>query len=244
MTSSPLSLLLDWASETGLHKNRENLAFGLNATYGDIDFQGKRVLDIGGGTGLVSFYAACRGAKTVVCLEPELAGSTSGVRDQFERTRDRLQLPQVVLESTELQSFDPGPHSFDIVILTNSINHLDEPACVALLTSQAARNSYLEIIRHLAYICAPGAEVVITDCSNKNVFPKFGLTNPFMRSIEWHKHHTPSTWTALLQAEGFGKPVVSWSSFNTLRGVGRFMLAHRPVAYFLMSHFRLKVTKC
>jgi FkbM family methyltransferase len=49
----------------------------LNSFFGNIDFSNKNFLDIGGGIGLHSFYAASKGARQVICLEPE-ADSTEG----------------------------------------------------------------------------------------------------------------------------------------------------------------------
>ena len=44
----------------------------------------ENALDIGGGAGILSFYIASEGAKRVVCLEPESAGSTDNVTCLFE----------------------------------------------------------------------------------------------------------------------------------------------------------------
>src|ERR1700716_2476731 len=44
----------------------------------NVDFTGRRVLDIGGGEGIYRFYAAGMGARGVVCLQPDAAGSSSG----------------------------------------------------------------------------------------------------------------------------------------------------------------------
>ena len=51
----------------------------LEDLFDGVDLSGKRMLDIGGGSGIYSFYAACAGAREVICLEPEAAGSMSGV---------------------------------------------------------------------------------------------------------------------------------------------------------------------
>ncbi len=57
--------------KTGLYPNKNNLKVFLNTLFKGIDFENKRVLDIGGGRGLLSLYAACKGAREVICLEPE-----------------------------------------------------------------------------------------------------------------------------------------------------------------------------
>lgn len=66
-----------------LHKNQRRLRLYAETIFNGVDFSGARVLDIGGGGGLYSFYAAVNGAKEVVCLEPESDGSTTGVKAKF-----------------------------------------------------------------------------------------------------------------------------------------------------------------
>src|SRR5579862_7369395 len=82
----------------GLYTNKRNLRNHLKGIFGEYDFARKRVLEVGGGNGLLSFYAASQGAEEVICLEPEAAGSTSGINSHFERTRDDLGLNNVRLE--------------------------------------------------------------------------------------------------------------------------------------------------
>ena len=51
-----------------------------------IDFTNKRVLDIGGGSGVFSFCAGSMGAKEVVCMEPE----SKEDQDPFEEIIDLI----------------------------------------------------------------------------------------------------------------------------------------------------------
>ena len=56
---------LNIITERGIYPNRKNLSLHLKNTFGGIDFNGKKVLDVGGGSGLHSFYAAVKGAAQV-----------------------------------------------------------------------------------------------------------------------------------------------------------------------------------
>src|SRR5690242_7361283 len=67
-----------WSSEGAL---RRYTAF----LFRDVPLRGARVLDVGGGTGLFTMYAAAMGASEVVCLEPEAEGGSSGMNDWFRR---------------------------------------------------------------------------------------------------------------------------------------------------------------
>ncbi len=119
--------------QEGLYSSQYNLRFYLNYLFKNISFNKKTMLDIGGGAGLFSFYAACLGANEVICLEPEAAGSRSGMVEKFKKLQSGLQtLVQVKLVSTTIQNFNPNDRKFDIILLHNSINHIDEEACIKL----------------------------------------------------------------------------------------------------------------
>ena len=81
--------------ELGLYpgSNKKRLEFYVeNQLFNGISMSGKRVVDIGGGSGLFSFISAAKGADEVVCLEPEHAGSTAGVVNLFNTTKNELRL--------------------------------------------------------------------------------------------------------------------------------------------------------
>ena len=226
-----------------LYSNCGNLVFHLSTLFRGVDLSGRRVLDIGGGWGMHSFYAALKGAEEVICLEPEAEGSTGGVRDKFLGLRTQLEAAQVTFAPVTFQAFEPQGKTFDVVLLHNSINHLDENACTTLHTDAASREIYRRILSKLSSICRSGAKLLVCDCSRNNFFALLGVKNPFVKSIEWHKHQAPEVWAALLCEVGFAKPRITWSSLNTLRGFGRVFLGNRFASYFLNSHFRLTMEK-
>ena len=75
---------------TGLYSSAGNLRFHIKNVFNGIDFRGKRVLDIGGGNGVFSFYAASSGAECVICLEPEDEGSLPEFTQNFMRLKTLL----------------------------------------------------------------------------------------------------------------------------------------------------------
>jgi SAM-dependent methyltransferase len=226
-----------------LYSSKGNLAFHLKHLFKGISFQNRRVIDIGGGTGIFSFYAACRGAKEVVCLEPENEGSLPDRTRIFERIHADLASVHVRHETKTIQSFDPGDSRFDVLLLHNSVNHLNEDACTQIRDSPGARQIYQDIFRKLSSLAARGATLIIGDCSRNNFFALLRVRNPFARHIEWHKHQPPAVWAELLKEVGFVNPEITWICPDQLRSLGQFLLGNRVTSYFVGSHFFLKMEK-
>jgi 2-polyprenyl-3-methyl-5-hydroxy-6-metoxy-1,4-benzoquinol methylase len=231
------------AVEEKCYTNESRLRFHLKALFEGVNFENKKMLDIGGGNGIYSFYAACMGAEEVVCLEPEAAGCSHGMIADFKRLQNRGLSDRVALEQKTFQQYASTDKRFDIVLLYNSINHLDEEACINLLKEETGKMIYLDLFSRFYRLINPGGILIISDCSRHNLFAHLGIRNPLCKSIEWHKHHSPKTWAKLLAEVGFDKPEISWTSFNFLGPWGRRLLGNKAAAYFLLSHFCLKMTR-
>ncbi|WP_143962893.1 class I SAM-dependent methyltransferase [Litoribacter populi] len=225
-----------------LFSTKSRLQFHLDFVFEDVDFDGKSVLDIGGGKGLFSFYAAYKGASKVVCLEPESDGSSSNVVEKFNELKKQLGFKNVELRQVLLQELD-DKESFDIILMHNSINHLDEPSCVDLLENEISQKEYLKIFEQIYALTNPGGKVIACDCSSHNFFHLLGVKNPFVPKIEWHKHQSPNIWSQLLGFAGFKNPVIRWSSVNRLGKTGKILMTNKLGAYFTKSYFCLKMEK-
>jgi len=237
-----LDRFFEAVAEYNLYSSPRNLQFYLHYLFQDVNLTGKKVLEIGAGAGLCSCYAASSGAEKVISLEPEAAGSTAGVTDRFNKLSNALGLSQVAMYPLTFQDFDPGNEKFDVILLDDCVNHLDEAACVDLLRDAGAIEAYRNIFHKMYDIAADRAKIIITDCSRHNFFALLKRRNPFSPTIEWHKHQAPVTWMRLLADAGFVNPMVKWASFNRLGSVGR-LLGNKPAAFFLQSRFRIEMEK-
>jgi len=242
-----LSKFFEIAVREGLCSSAMKLKAYLNYLFQDISsFRDKKMLDVGCGSGLYSFYAACRGAKYCICLEPLLGGSTKDAYDKFRILQSELSLSNVYLYTTRIQDFNAPGIKFDILLLHNSINHLDEDACINLQYDKNAKKRYIFIFEKLRMLAAPRAKLIITDCSPCNFFARIGIRNPFAPNIEWHKHQSPEFWASMLSNHGFTNPRIRWTPLNALIGLGRvgkLLSGNRFVSYFLISHFLLVMDK-
>ena len=205
-------------------------------------FENRRVLDIGGGRGLFTFYAACMGAKEVVCLEPDEAGGRGDGRSRFDVVHAQLPyLTQVRFDPTRIQDYQLNGEKLDILLLHNSINHMDEEACIELLQSEQARQTFRELFTKLATFANRGAKLIITDCSRHNLFALLRMRNPFAPSIEWHKHQSPNAWARMLEEAGFHRPQIRWTPFTEKQGSR--VPAGKVLSFFHWSHFCLSMEK-
>jgi SAM-dependent methyltransferase len=212
--------------------------------FAGVDLEGKTMLDIGCGDGRMGLWAAAHGARRVIGLEPEVDGSSAGMQESFRRTARQIGLEErVQLVTARLQDFDAGHERFDIVLLTASINHLNEDACMRLHKDEQARQIYREHLRRLAQVAAPGATLIVTDADRRNLFALLGVRNPLAPTIEWEKHQSPKLWARLLCDVGFENPTVRWTAFNTPRGPGQALLGNRVCAYLLTSEFMLRMRR-
>jgi len=237
------SAFVDAILAEGIWRDGKSLERYARFLFRGVPLRGKRTLDIGGGTGLFSFLAASSGASEVVCMEPEAEGSSRDVSGTFRRLMLRLGHPNVSLVREPIQEYRAVPCSFDIVLLHNSVNHLDEEAYLNLGRGGDAGDRYRAIFEKLHELAAPGAFLVITDSSPRNFYTLLGIEHPVCRNIEWNKHQPPELLIELLREAGFESPDLSWSSFNRLGRVGWWMLANRIGAYFFTSHFRIRMEK-
>jgi hypothetical protein len=208
-----------------------------------IGLAGKNVLDVGGGIGVYSMFAASCGAARVVCLEPTADGSSGTSAVTFEEMRTTLDLPRAEFLPYRLQEYDARGDTFDVILLHDSINHLDEHACARLGHDEEAVRSYQGIFRSLAELARTGSALIITDVSRSNFFVTIHRVNPFIPSIDWDKHQSPECWAGLLAEAGFREPRLRWTTPRRFGRAGQVLLGNQWGTYFLTSAFCLTMRR-
>jgi hypothetical protein len=227
-----------------LFTNKYDLRFHLETVFKDVPLEKKRLIDIDGGNGIHSFYAACMGAKEVICLEPEAKGVVADSVSGFNRLQAHRLSDLVRLEQITFQRFAASTDKkFDVILLHNSINHLDEWACINLVSEKKARRTYLALFENFYRVSNPSAYLIICDCARRNLFGDLRLPNPAAPRIEWHKHHSPGLWAGLAAEVGYCQPNIRWTSFNSLGPIGKYLAGNKFASYFLLSHFRLQMQR-
>jgi len=229
----------------GYYSTPERLSYKINTLFNNRDFDNLSFLDIGGGFGVFAIYVALRNAKNVVILEPEAEGK-GGTSELFEKFNFLLnkfpKLNNISFEPTTFQDYNPK-FQFDVILSHNSINHLNETACINLLESNEAKEEYHKLFMKLSSIIKPNGELIICDGARDNFFNHLKIKNPLAPKIEWYKHQNPNIWIDLLKKHGFKLFKQEWSTPNRFGKIGRILLSNRIMSYFTTSQFCFKMKK-
>jgi hypothetical protein len=228
-------------AENGFYSKAQRLKCYLEKQlFKGIDLNGKSVIDIGGGNGLFGFYAALNGASQVVVMEHEFDGSNSGMISGFNQISKILNNPKNISHTSKvLEEYDLKNNKFDIILMHNSINHIDEQACIKLCEDKDAQLVYFNFFAKLQEISNPKCTLIICDCARANFFADLKLKNPFASSIEWEKHQNPDFWAKLLEKNNYKNPKIEWTYPNFLGNIGNLFFRNKFMAYLTISHFKL-----
>ena len=227
----------------GYFSTADRLSYRIKSIFEGIDFKDKSFLDIGGGYGVYSIYAALSMAKDVVILEPEGVGSHSDLFAKYNSLVGNFpHLDNISFLPLTFQEYNPES-KFDVILSHASINHLDETACINLKRSQDARKIYSDLFRKLSEMMKENGILIVCDGARDNFFHHIGIKNPFAPTIEREKHQNPNVWINLLERAGFKLIDVKWSTPNRFGQLGRYLLANRIMAYFTTGDFCFKMKK-
>jgi SAM-dependent methyltransferase len=202
-----------------------------------IPLNGKRVLEVGCGSGAWALWAGINGARYVMGIEPEADGSRSQVLDRFQQSIRALGLEERVFAADYLLHDLPADtEKFDVIVMYNVINHLDEDAVVKMHRDRTAFDRYVSAVCDLKERVAPGGWVIVADCTRDNFWPWIGMKSPLAPNIEWDKHQHPEVWKRVFESAGFQTQDLRWSPLQPfMRTTG-----NRLVQYFTASHFVLR----
>jgi hypothetical protein len=207
-----------------------------------VDPRGGNTLEIGAGEGVLGLWLLARGARSVTLLEPEAAGATAGVSVKTRALDGPLDLEpgRWIFRAEPFQTFD-ADRRYRLVLSHNSINHLDEEACVRLLEEPESRERYRRIFQKISEVLEPGGQLVLADCARTNYGAiLLGGKTPFAPQIEWHKHHEPETWAELLEEAGLAVEEIKWWTPYYRVRVLHPLLRWRPAQCAVMSYFVLR----
>jgi cyclopropane fatty-acyl-phospholipid synthase-like methyltransferase len=204
----------------------------------DVPLNGKRMLEVGCGMGAFSIWAALEGAEYVLGIEPEAQGSTTGTSRVSMELVEQYKWKNVEFKPTFLEELvvPQEEEKFDVMLMYNVINHLDEANVERVHTDARAYESYENKIGDLKQYLKKGAVIIVADCGRRNAWNMLGLKSPFAPTIEWNKHQNPTTWIRLFKDAGFELIDCRWSPLYPLGRLSQSWLVH----FLTSSHFALR----
>ena len=204
----------------------------------DVDFKDKTVSDIGGGNGIYSIYARSQGTSSALNLEPFGAGSKDS--DSHKHV-----IPNSIkFDQRTIQEYNES-QKVDIIILHDSINHLNEELFTKIHKDSKALEEYQKLVNKISDLLSERGVIIVTDCGQKNFWTMLGLKSPIAPNNEWNLHQSPKMAVNLFKVTG-SKYTYSprWSPFKRFDSFGRILssLGFLP-SFFMKSHFNLLLKK-
>jgi hypothetical protein len=207
-----------------------------------VPLRNKRVLDVGGSVRAAS--SRCWVALPMFSAwNPRETVQAWAALHNFKSWPHRLGIANARIEANTVQTLQAAPRSFDVIILHNSSNHVDEHACIGFEKSEAARAKYRVVFEKLADIAAPGADLVIAGCTSSNIFPMLGLKHPGSQSIECEKRQPLEVWAREFENVGYENPIIRWTAYSRPGALGWALAANRWAAFLLTGHFMLRMRR-
>ena len=220
--------------ELSHHPFKRSLLY-LEWAFKNIDFKDKRVLDVGGGNGIYSYFARFKGASYCLNLEPFGAGS-GNISILDDKAFSELSID---IEPVTIQDYQ-GEAPFDVMILHDSVNHLNEELFEKIHEDQESYDQYSSLIGKLRSLVKSNGQVIVSDCSRVNFYDTLGVRNPFAPSIDWNLHQHPPVIIKLFQENDFELVRLRWSPFKRFNRFGHLISKLGfPASYFLQSHFNM-----
>jgi len=211
--------------------------------FGPVRLEGRSVLEIGSGTGLTSMFIALAGARSVVSMEPGLAGARSRVRDIQEERIAALGLRQIELLGEDFNTWNSGGRRFDVIVSQSSINHLQESKEHAL-RDRETYDRFVVAVRKIHDLLEPGGVACVSDACRYGLFAfakRIGIRRPWGKpvTINWRIHQNPGTWRRIFTDAGFTRFEVAYPVPHRLRPLGP-VVANPLGNFFLSAHFILR----
>lgn len=226
----------------GRHSVR-SYKFRCSFLFKGIELENTSVLDVGCGKGDLALWTALNGARYVLGIEPEAEGGTTGTYNTFKNLITDLQLSKVVNASdkylNEINLKSLPVEGFDIAILYNVINHLDEKSVARLNYDNNAVDGYTSHIKQLHSLMNDRAIIIVADCGRRNFGDSFGMKFPMTKNINWQLHQEPEIWIKIFEMAGFSLLDLRWSPIYPFK----ILTSNRFINYLTISHFVLRFQK-
>ena len=207
-----------------------------NYIFDGINLRDKKLLDLGGGNGIASFFAY-HTEKSCKCtiVDPYVDGSHKQMHTQFEDL-SKLYDNSVTLHNGYVDTL-PESHTFDLILMHNSINHIGEDIVGDIDTNKNSQVEYSKRLTKILDRAKSNSIIIVSDCSSKNLWNDLKIKNILAPTIDWNLHKPPSVWQKLLEDLDCQHISTKWTARRELLLIGKFILSNRFASYMINSSF-------
>jgi 2-polyprenyl-3-methyl-5-hydroxy-6-metoxy-1,4-benzoquinol methylase len=215
----------------------ENFLYHFNEEFHGIEVRGKRILEIGCGSGFVSLYlASVLGVGHLDAMdEAEGEGNPSTILDSLETNVRSLGLTNITVLKKDIMQFTSS-EPYDIVVSNNAMHHVCEHGL--LKWDVRARKKYVEIFGHLKSLLRPEGTLLLREYSRYSIW-RF-LPGRY-QEVEWSLHPTKGEWLRVLRQAAFRNISYQYSCPYTLR-VGAAVVRNPIVQALNYPCFHIRAT--
>jgi 2-polyprenyl-3-methyl-5-hydroxy-6-metoxy-1,4-benzoquinol methylase len=191
----------------------ENFLYHFNEEFRGIEVRGKRILEIGCGSGFVSLYLAfVMGVGHLDAMDEAAGeGNPSTILDTLETNVRSLGLTNITVLKKDIMQFTSS-EPYDIVVSNNAMHHVCEHGL--LKWDVRARKKYIEIFGHLKSLLRPEGTLMLREYSRNSIWRY--LPGRY-QEVEWSLHPTKGEWLGVLRQAAFRNISYQYSCPYTLR---------------------------
>lgn len=177
----------------------DNFLYHFNEQFRGLEVRGKRMLEIGCGSGALSLYLAS--VLDVGHLdaidEAEGEGNPVSILETLETTVHTLGLKNITVMKKDIMQFHPS-EPYDIVVSNNAMHHVCEHGL--LKWDIRARKKYVEIFKHLKGLLKPEGVLLLREYSRYTIWQ---FLPGRYDEVEWSLHPSKGEWLRVLRQAGY-----------------------------------------
>ena len=154
-------------SQAGIPRSKGYDFYFSNYIYKDLDLDGKKILDIGGGNGIASFYALNLSPDcSAWVVDPIVEGSNNLMFEQYDSMKQNYDAERINFHRDYVDTL-LDPNAFDIIVMHNTINHIGEDILKDISCNNEAYSEYVSRLKTILDRLSSDGVLIVSDCGSR-----------------------------------------------------------------------------